>query len=300
MCSKFYKVSKVGSIHESVDSFLLPRGLSIPVNSCNGLLAFPKYEWTKHKLSVHIWNPLTRKRTRHPPNRDLHVCGWITYHRDFSNFRTCGLGYDSILNEYKIIAFLGSETVVCTIGSTSWRHVKEVPFVPLKKKFSIYLNGTLYWFASAQKIEGIGSFGIGNEKFGFVAFPTEVIGKFGFELSVLGGCLCLIEYESRENVIVWALKKRCDGGGEEVWIKQFVLSMPNNCRQLSILYAFNNGEILLMSKVYDETRWIVKCVYYDPKNNRYRDDQTFISSFPSEPKVSAIVHVGSLVSLSQR
>ncbi|KAF5178667.1 hypothetical protein FRX31_031746 [Thalictrum thalictroides] len=288
--------------HESIKSLSLPKDFSsFFVNSCNGLLAFPKYDHEHHKLFVDIWNPYTLKRTRCPSVVDIPLYNssppW--------NFAACGFGYDPILNEYKVVALLRKplanfEAVVCTIGSTSWRHIEEVPFKTFRKmKFNaVHLNGTFYWYTrSTKSILGVGSFRIRDEKFGFVACPSlsSCYNIFGegekVDLSVLGGDLCLVDYASHDNIVVWALKKH--SGGDEVWTKQYVLTIPEHMYSMQLLYASDNGEILLILGNYMADN---KFVYYDSKENRYRDDETLTALLSSEKYPSTFVHIGSLVS----
>ncbi|KAF9615070.1 hypothetical protein IFM89_021641 [Coptis chinensis] len=270
--NKFYFVNRVSSIEESVKGFSLPKDLksSIIINTCNGLLC------SHRDNKTHVWNPFTREVMHIPPSRDTP--------------KVLGFGFDPILNQYKVVAFFISsnnvEVEVFTIGSSSWKKVTEVPFVPDPSYTSVLLNGSLHWSAWCMRSKrmGIGCFAIGDEEFRFVPLPSAAVSVHPLDLSVLGGSLALAEHVYPNRVVVWLLKQQ---EGKMTWSKQFVLWLPAfmSIESLHLLYLLKNGEIILE---YNHQ----KLVSFDPQRRQIRDIKTYPRSF----ETCAFLHVGSLVS----
>ncbi|XP_022874175.1 F-box/kelch-repeat protein At3g06240-like [Olea europaea var. sylvestris] len=178
--------------------------------SCNGLLCIQDIAGI-----VCIWNPSTRELKRLPdcPRANDRIA--------------CSLGYDSSSDDYKVLSIHESligdrvartELQLCSLKrDSSWRKIQDLPGM----KFSWYdsydfLNGAFYWIenvGSYSDLNGplvIASFDIKKEIFKeFELFPpTRYSYQYTvFDVSVLGGKLCLYSLGSDVSFDLWEIEE---------------------------------------------------------------------------------------------
>ncbi|OVA03346.1 F-box domain [Macleaya cordata] len=246
------------------------------LGSCNGILCF-----TTHDNDViFLWNPSTKE------HKKLQGAGYSEYFR--CSIRVpYGFGYGCKIDDYKLVSIFynfrfGSEVEVYTLGSNSWKKLKNIPYIVSSdlNRPGVLVNECLHWIASPnnglKKNRGskdskvIVSFDINDEIFLEVSHPEQLDDKFGKHLGVLGGCLCLVSSlamdDNVESVDVWVMKEY---GVRESWTKMFTIAQETlgECiDKLRPIQSFKNGKILLETEDNDTNALVL----YDPKHETSR------------------------------
>ena len=199
------------------------------VGACNGLVGVSLCDCPdKNDRNFFLWNPSTGFHKKLP---------------DFlggSNEETkymLGFGYDSTINDYKVI--IVRETLLFTdlyfytnhrysvleTKTDSWRVINYDGYCENDHDYSYlygdlprgyFLNGVLHWRTSTTIL----ALDLTSEKFSNVPMP-KVQDHVNFTtLSVLDGCLCLVSNSSRDDryVELWTMKEY---GAQSSWQKLF-------------------------------------------------------------------------------
>ncbi|XP_026377556.1 F-box/kelch-repeat protein At3g06240-like [Papaver somniferum] len=170
-------------------------------------------------------------------------------------------------------SWVSSHSVVqiYTLGSNSWRtcQCQDMPYYfPDGIKPGVLVNGALHWYAVDKReyYEAIISFDMTNEIFKEVARITgsmlhPVVCDYSIDynnVSVLGGCLCILHKTYGVKVDVWVMQEY---GVKESWTKKFTITQKSitETGRLKIVCEFQNNEI-----IFDTDTCLV---YYDPNNN---------------------------------
>uniref|UniRef100_A0A5B7BYL5 Putative F-box protein CPR30-like n=1 Tax=Davidia involucrata TaxID=16924 RepID=A0A5B7BYL5_DAVIN len=287
--------------HPSTNSRFYPEILG----SCNGLLLVGLGGHT-----LVLWNPSIRKS-------DRISCSYHKYYED--RFRLYGLGYDSSINQYKVVSAVApirrhrygfvddhhggmrttrlhrTKVAVFNFKSTSSsRRVQEVPYKIASNAMAAVVNGAPHWVVSRGGEDDdyvIVYFDFVEEKLKEVPKPRwldDITSKL-FDLGVLKGCLCAVINDGvKGNSEVWVMK---DYGMKESWTELIVI--PSDCRwsrdkpfgfgRLVPLGLKKNGEFLMVA---DRARLIV----YNPRKNTMEDIMlTQNDRFHGAPYVESLV-----------
>ncbi|XP_059652057.1 F-box protein At3g07870-like [Cornus florida] len=263
------------------------------VGSCNGLLCL--YSNSSKESSYYICNPILGEYMVVPSRiPSTPFCNYLNH---------SGFGFCPRTNQYKVIRFLRStdfeqnlsKTVaeIHTLGTDSWRSIKDAPCPKAKGSFDSLLNGALHWIADSRTTSDlICSFDLETEQFRPVPppahFDTAYTSKISWiNVGALGGWLCICYVFSDAQFEVWVMK---DYGVKESWIKEFVIDTKFYCGlRVEDLHQpikfLNNGELWLIcgSK---------SLVIYSPEKGTFRDFKTL-----ELPKAEVIAHIPSFISL---
>lgn len=183
-----------------------------------------------------------------------------------------GLGYDSSSDDHKVVSiahygygcdFDDNIVSVYSLRTSSWRRIEDSPYIhtPYGPSSGIFVNGALHWFASSfvgsNNSTVIASLDLTYENFGDVPSPVDDFVLFG-ELSVLGGCLCMIVSRSGGCKDVWVMKEY---GVRDSWTK---FTINHGCFPLcKALCLSKTGEFLLgiCQK---------KLIFYNPQEKKFK------------------------------
>ncbi|TXG71878.1 hypothetical protein EZV62_000457 [Acer yangbiense] len=199
------------------------------IGSCNGLLCLYNYE-----NALVVWNPWTRRYKT--------VSSKVGY--------LSGFGYDHSTDDYIIVRFIYNKSEhtaeIYSRNSDSWLQMGKLPkqFTRISlKAFSV--NGALYWrgvypanmnsyegdiipFNSDYDLSSILRFDLVNRKFTMIIPPDELCKKHNIDICVLGGHLCMANYDHDCHTDIWAWQGN----------KLFVYNQKQKTfRELKIQYA---------------------------------------------------------------
>ncbi|XP_074376018.1 putative F-box protein At1g33530 [Apium graveolens] len=127
----------------SLGDFSFSRPLFRTAGCCNGIVCF-YHARTVSRLKtnpyIHLWNPATRQAKLIPP---------YNIHFDDSFSLSIGFGFDSIGNDYKVVALLATFNKPCTAevysaNTNVWRRVEPNPEdLPANGRIDVSVNGYL-------------------------------------------------------------------------------------------------------------------------------------------------------------
>ncbi|KAF5206989.1 F-box protein cpr1 [Thalictrum thalictroides] len=240
-------------------------------SSCNGIFLVgvylrdvgPWYPYSFQRNSaifevLALWNPSTREFKELPDilwkfMKDRRTCGKIAY----------GLGYDSSMDDYKVIRILyyyniheaedkikdyESDIHVYSMRTNSYMRIPGIPYFIMRTLsqrhiingfFSnkrhiingIFLNGAVHWVGrrdpkttTSEFSLRIVSFNVVNEEFEEIQMPDSFDSTTPFELGVFEGCLCIYRYNnSVGNVDGFIMNKY---GADESWTNLLRIKHP--------------------------------------------------------------------------
>ncbi|XP_059650311.1 F-box/kelch-repeat protein At3g06240-like [Cornus florida] len=265
--------------------------------SCNGLLLVCEEEDTKFLL-----NPSTRE-SKKVPDYDFGVdpSTWSCMY---------GLGYDSSMDDYKVVAVFYYEdeesycidtfVVVHSLKTSSWTRIQDFPYdISLAMPSSgVFVNGSIHWLThrSSDHSLVIAAFDVAEETFRDVLPPSSLEEDeitSGGGLGLLGGCLMCHVWGGAKQADIWVMKEY---GVTESWTK-YTIYIPNN------MYPFfpmcvSDKEVLLKMEGDKEMGEDV-FVIYNAKERRLRCitvDGIPPGSVVSPYYQSAVTYVESIVS----
>ncbi|CAJ2672891.1 unnamed protein product [Trifolium pratense] len=220
---------------------------------------------------------------------------------DFPHFLTdCryAFGYDPFIDNYKVIAVLsyvvpekdqvckGSEVKVYTLGTDSWKKIKDFPSskAPHGRR-GIFVNGTVNWLTyddNSKNLSGIVSLHLGSESYQEIPLPDYKVNFNTLTLDVMRDCLCIFSQKSVESFIdVWLMKELLFPWfkieyyvNKDSWVKLISVPHIGDSGYFSHLggsgYFFtkildiseDDNQVLLVFKELDKLKWVV----YDCKN----------------------------------
>ncbi|KAJ6688848.1 hypothetical protein OIU85_005293 [Salix viminalis] len=235
------------------------------IGSCDGLLCLG----IKQDFVI-LWNPSTRVYNRLPD---------LGFAKKLGSYTVFGFGYDSQMDDYKVLAMFcfltksvygGSRYVtrikVCTLKGECWRRLEDF-VLGLPYDFSgKHVDGKLCWPVMPEGSVGsawsIVAFDLAQEMFEEVVQPDYGEGGYERVLGVLQGWLCVMCNYPGVRADVWVMK---EFGVRDSWTKLF--SIPYLDDPLWFHYSVPlcidvGGEVLLEYKSV--------LVIYNPKHGTFR------------------------------
>ncbi|KAL8051585.1 hypothetical protein ABFX02_06G157000 [Erythranthe guttata] len=232
------------------------------VGSCDGLVLLQTNE-----SGIFLLNPVTLQLTKVPPATEK-----------TRNTHKYGFGYDSSIDEYKIVE---------AVKRRIWKRVDDSPYIPcpLGRNHGAFLNGAIHWLADKLVVSGdgystIAAFDLACEVFDEIPLPSGISLEqivWRCELVVFDSCLCLVESKWNSENDLWTMKEY---GVAESWAK-FSFRGIFCWKYLKPVCYIEDGEIMLLSSSENLD-------FYNLKERTMRDDIVD----------SADVYVESLVSLT--
>ncbi|TXG71589.1 hypothetical protein EZV62_000168 [Acer yangbiense] len=213
------------------------------IGSCNGLLCI-----RNSGDILCIWNPWTRryKTVSSEPNR-VTILSRVT--------SLSGFGYDHSTDDYIIVRFTNIVEIYSR-KTDSWFQMGRLPqqiWHSSLKKIGFFVNGALYWHVDDGCLQTILCFDLVDRKFSMIVIPDDHDKKPDFDLGVLGGRLCMINYYHDCHSDIWAWEGNNNKEGSSNWIK--LMSIPSYSKDWSIpsnhnkyfapVFLMKNGEVVL-------------------------------------------------------
>ncbi|XP_026458829.1 F-box protein At5g62510-like [Papaver somniferum] len=250
------------------------------LGAINGLICFTN----KFEDSVCIYNISTREVM--PLVKSTSRDNVIRGVENDSLIYGFGFGFDPATKHYKVICnwrvdtnngnqiSVGHFWEVLSLGSNSWRRIKDVPPIPDGLSSSaIYVNGSIYWFPEKFQ-SGIVAFDVGSEKFRKIQIPQVIVDRFGYYYYLLG-CVILQEvndclaiscsYNFAVELWIHEVNNKL-GTGDESWNKQ-IITLPG-CLYKSLFptvafvhFMAGTGQLILEIHQTDTSGSGVKKVY---------------------------------------
>ncbi|KAK0608863.1 hypothetical protein LWI29_037172 [Acer saccharum] len=250
------------------------KSLSTVIGSCNGLLCVQN-----NKDGVCIWNPWTR-RYKIISSSKSKVSRGVAY--------LSGFGYDHSSDDYIIIRFIDNYKLGCVIveiysrKTDSWFQMGRLPqqiimSLSSLKQIGFFVNGALYWHVkyvdyNDDVLHAILCFNLVDRKFSVIVLPDDHNKKPNFDLGVLGGRLCMINYDHDCHSNIWAWEGEGNNKKGSNWIKLMSIPSINYKYLLAPVFLMKNGEVVLR---------IIREYYIMNSNRRRRYE---ISSNPKDEK----------------
>ncbi|XP_015573331.1 F-box/kelch-repeat protein At3g23880 isoform X2 [Ricinus communis] len=223
------------------------------VGSCDGLICF-----SVKQDFVTLLNPSTRVFNRLPN---------LGFGRKSGSYSVFGFGYDSEIDDYKVVAVFcfqnknssvgfGYESIVkvCTLRTNCWRRTGSFGYGVPYDVSGKYVNCTLNWPVMSEGDSGlmwiIVSFDIKRETYKEVMQPDYGELVYDRTLGVLDGCLCVMCNYHAVRADFWVMKEY---GVRESWIRLVTvpyLDYPGSLHlQYSVPYAIADNEVYIDSLV---------------------------------------------------
>ncbi|XP_059650598.1 F-box protein CPR1-like [Cornus florida] len=205
------------------------------IGSCNGLILLASGQQT----IMFLWNPSTRE-VEQLPNSLTCPYQYRAKPNTISSCRMYGLGYDSSIDDYKVVEIIHSDILTClyeyTLRTGSWRlrrsWVSDFLYV-ISRPSGVLLNGSVHWLAYKYSNDGrdsnlyevIGAFDLTDNEFRDIYVPSSVPSSLAFsphavwisnDLGVLGGCLTVLVCPNFTRTDVCVMKEY---GVTESWTK---------------------------------------------------------------------------------
>ncbi|XP_042515314.1 F-box protein CPR1-like [Macadamia integrifolia] len=239
-----------------------PRHGTELVGSCNGLLCISNYRYR----NIFLWNPSTRRYKKLP-----YIPTETPFNRLPPHLAAYGFGYEPITEDYKLVKVVSFYDIddnsirlnlnIYSLITNSWRGIGDMPFVIFENPNGVYADSTIHWIVKRWKENFMISFDLKDEEYREVSLPAcTVKDKFGMNLGVLGGQLCVL-YDFSIRVEIWMLKNY---GVRDSWAKLFSIEesiMREPFRFLKPICYSKHGGVLLQN--YSES-----LVVYDPHTGR--------------------------------
>ncbi|XP_026417557.1 F-box/kelch-repeat protein At3g06240-like [Papaver somniferum] len=226
------------------------------LGSCDGLICSRIFRAARERNcfmatnDIVIMNPLTReyKEFTMPIEGYTHAYGF---------------GYDSNIDDYKLVIISGSEgclkTHVYRVKSDSWSSIQgpvNYSFHGGIKAEGVFFNGALHWLGTRTTEEAwsqvIVSFDVSSETMVDMPLPENIVsptdywGEIYRNIGVLGDSICVAFIWDSVRIDVWVMQKY---GVKESWTKRFTTpKLPCPSQGLLFwkpLWCFDNGEILI-------------------------------------------------------
>ena len=247
-------------------------------NSCNGLLC------VFGKTTTYVVNPSIRKFLKLPETR-----------HKYGGHVNVALGHDISTGEYKIVRLFQQDqkTIGCmvfTMGSNSWRFLRNMPFDITTSALAVFVNEHIVWeisyFLCTAGPEAAVSFNIKNESFDIINHPDFSSRDPDSCIMEVGGYMCLLDtpddkcnWHKKE---LWILKDFYN----RKWIKHNInLDKVENlskglATQLKLL-GIRGGKILMT----DQVR---RFDFYDPETGCF-DKPLYLTYGCATPYVESLI-----------
>ncbi|KAL7088552.1 hypothetical protein ACP275_13G134000 [Erythranthe tilingii] len=196
-------------------------------NSCNGIVLVISDPPV-------LWNPISRDY------KVLPQCSaeYPTVDEYYTK-TTCGFGYDSINDDYKIVrvveyrskishVWMNSKTMIYGLKSNSWREIEDFPYpLPfLKGHWRAFVSGAMHTLVEEYDRgyrARIMAFSVESEKHYEVAMPPGFRTRiFELNLDSIEGRLCLV-CTNRSRAVIWVMNEY---GVKESWTKLVSICPP--------------------------------------------------------------------------
>jgi len=260
------------------------------IASCDGLLCFA----IDHRRAF-LLNPCIKKLKELPSLEIPQENGYTRY----------AFGYDPFIHNYKVVSVfsydLGYDGIhangcktqvnVHTLGTHSWRRIKDFPSLFPHNEPGIIVNGAANWFAysmSGNFSSVIVSLDLEKECYQEIPQPNYGI-EDNLTLGTMRDCLCVFSRSYSFND-VWLMKEYKN---KESWIK--LIRLPRFSNPLlfhdnaTIIYiSEDDNHVLLSVNGFPNTKWLVFDIHL---NNTINSLQ-----IPIELRVNSKVYVESLIS----
>ncbi|GLT49813.1 hypothetical protein SLA2020_233440 [Shorea laevis] len=219
----------------SVDCFQLIKWTA----ECDGMLCIP------HGPSLVIWNPSTKKHwTILTPPRP-----------DFTD--SVGLGYDSTLDDYKVVNIMGPPqhiptTIQCLrLRTGTWNTaVNDVKYEGFKvaPEAGKSVNGSIYWIARVWDSDQFPTiffmvrFDLETETLKEEKLPSDILNERRCVLGLVGGSVS-VTVRMRRHYVVWVKEENTE---TKSWKKLFRFrASASACNYFYFSpYITNNGQVL--------------------------------------------------------
>ncbi|TXG71583.1 hypothetical protein EZV62_000162 [Acer yangbiense] len=204
------------------------RGLTV-IGSCNGLLCVKNCEDV-----LCIWNPWTKRHKTVSSSSKTNV----------------STGYTCTIVE------------IYSRKTDSWFQMGKLPQQFTRSSpitTGLFVNGTLCWHVEYDDnkdnvlLQTILCFDLVDRKFSVIVLPDDHDKKPDFDLCVLGGQLCMINYDHDCHSDIWAWEGNNNKKGSSNWIK--LMSVPSDSKYLgpeslapkylAPVFLTKNGEVVL-------------------------------------------------------
>ncbi|XP_044400888.1 F-box/kelch-repeat protein At3g06240 [Triticum aestivum] len=203
----------------------------------------------------YVCNPSTGQMTALPEGRTTGYRGSSEYNE---NYYRLGLGYDVRTRKHKVVRIYyrrgglmsaGCEVYVINGPMGSWRPIGEKPmgWIDLYSP-SVFAQGHVYWVAYRHREMFIMSFFLATEKFGTIQPPLDMDNKHMYDLTELGGRLCLFTYQSGQHCNIWLLNQYGSAGAS--WELQYRINASPEVMLFgaSPLAIIDNGRRILLTQ----------------------------------------------------
>ncbi|KAL7130408.1 hypothetical protein ABFS83_13G132000 [Erythranthe nasuta] len=196
-------------------------------NSCNGIVLVISDPPV-------LWNPFSRDYKVLPQcSAEYPVVD------EYYTKTTCGFGYDSIKDDYKIVrvveyrnksshVWMNSKTMIYGLKSNSWREIEDFPYpLPfLKGHWRAFVSGAMHTLVEEYDRgyrARIMAFSVESEKHYEVAMPPGFRTRtFELNLDSIEGRLCLV-CTNRSRAVIWVMNEY---GVKESWTKLVSICPP--------------------------------------------------------------------------
>ncbi|KAK1417708.1 hypothetical protein QVD17_26842 [Tagetes erecta] len=234
---------------------------TVILGCCNGVVCLCT---TEPDNEIAFWNPVIRrfKKTRLAPAKCLEGFG--------RGICIKGFGYDHVHHDYKVVRLVQycnvvkelvhSRIEVFSLRTEEWREIGDFPYHLCNRRYlNVFVNGGLHWLVNRRpdvKVDFmIAAFDLTTEEVGFVPQPDFVNEKVQVNLSILGGCLCMVCNYPKNNVDVWVMKSY---GVKDSWSKLISTADVKLVRELDILRPIvysKSGHQVLLEKNFEGLYW---------------------------------------------
>lgn len=239
------------------------------VGSCNGILCL------SHGRFPVVWNPSIGKHKILPsfeiPNQAVWANQW-------------GFGYDNLTDNYKVVGGFSygwihnivfkTQLNVLTVGTDSWRLIKEFPYYVSFSGSGKFVSGTINWMVStglspSMKVlsKNIVSVDLRTESYQEISQPDYGEGvKALLGLDVLKDCLCFLCSRVDKFTDIWLMKEY---GNRESWTRLFTvptMGVHKSFTYVRALSVFDDDRVILEFLEKNKSKLAV----YDSSNGTFK------------------------------
>ncbi|XP_071703071.1 F-box/kelch-repeat protein At3g06240-like isoform X2 [Rutidosis leptorrhynchoides] len=256
--------------------------------SCNGLVLLLTFGHCSDDVTLTVSNPTTREFVE-LPDCDFKIEG----HR-FVSCRMCGLGYDSVTDDYKVVTInqfqnlIGHDIIMCvhvySLRRNTWTRVIDYPdnYRPFSITSSTFVNGSFHWVAKKvpDQTKVIVAFSLADENFSEVPSPTLSYDVDTFyRLCVVDEKLAILSVLDTE---VWLMNEY---GVKGSWTK-IKLHGLNEIPMIGLPFVFYvNGKLVLICR----GEMLIYDIEYGRLSKRIRNKDPMAYTFFSCVCVESIV-----------
>ncbi|XP_071705112.1 F-box/kelch-repeat protein At3g06240-like [Rutidosis leptorrhynchoides] len=210
------------------------------------------YEQSLFHLTLMVSNPTTRECVQLPD------CDFKIEGHEFVSCMICGLGYDSVTDDYKVVTILefrnrnGHDIIMCvhvySLRRNTWTRVIDYPdkYHSSHITSKAFVNGSFHWVATkvSDQTKVIVAFSLADENFSEVPSPTLSYDLDTFcRLSVVDEKLAIF---SGLDAKVWLMNEY---GVKGSWTNKIKLHGFNEIPMIGLPFIFYvNGKLVLICR----------------------------------------------------